>query len=411
MEVLFARCVGIDVSKRDVKVCLRVQGAGSRKTSTQVKTWSSSLPQLVKLRAELVAAGVQRVVMESTSDYWRPVFYVLAEELDVVLVQASAVKALPGRKSDVSDSEWLADLGAHNLVRASFVPPPQQRHLRELTRARAKALQDRAREVQRLEKALEDACIKLSSVVSDLQGVSSRLILAALVARQDDPALMADLAKGRLRPKIAALTEALTGQVDDHHRFMIEFRLRRIDAATADIETLDQRIDALIEDEHFTAARDLLRTVPGLGLRGAEEVLAELGPDMSVFTSAQALACWAGVAPGSHESAGKHKKVKVSPGNRYVKRSLGIAAKSVANQRSGFLAARFRRLAARRGYNRALVATEHAMITAIWHMLSDGTSFQDLGADFHTRRAPHRDLRRQIAALEAAGYTITPAAA
>jgi transposase len=411
MEVVYERCVGIDVSKRDVKVCLRVQGAGSRKTSAQVKTWSSSLPQLVKLRAELVAAGVQRVAMESTSDYWRPVFYVLAEELDVVLVQASAVKAIPGRKSDVSDAEWLADLAAHGLVRASFVPAEAQRHLRDLTRARARALQDRTREVQRLEKDLEDACIKLSAVVSDLQGVSARLILEALVAHEDDPAVMADLAKGRLRVKIDLLTEALTGRFDDHHRFMVEFRLARIDAATADIGRLDLRIDALIEREHFTAARDLLLTVPGLGLRGAEELVAEIGPDMSIFRSDQALASWAGVAPGSHESAGKRKKVKASPGNRYVKRSLGIAAKSVGRMKTGFLAVRFKTIAARRGYNKAVVATEHAMLIAIWHMLTDGAPYHDLGTDYNTRPTTQRELRRKIAALEAAGYTVTPKAA
>lgn len=411
MEVVYQRCVGIDVSKRDVKVCLRVQGSGSVKTSAAVSTWGASVPQLVRLRAELVAAGAQRVVMESTSDYWRPVFYVLAEQLDVVLVQASAVKAIPGRKSDVSDAEWLADLGAHGLVRASFVPPEAQRQLRDLTRARAKALQDRSREVSRLEKDLESACIKLSAVVSDLQGVSARLILQALIDHESDPAVMAQLARGRLRNKIEALTEALTGRVNDHHRFMVEFRLGRIDAATTDIDTLDQRIDNLVEAEHFGPARDLLLTVPGLGQRGAEELLAEIGPDMSIFASPQGLACWAGVAPGSHESAGKRKKVKASPGNRYVKRSLGIAAKSVARKKTGFLAARFRRIAARRGYNKALVATEHAMLTAIWHMLTNGVVYHDLGTDYHHRNTPQRELRRKIAALEAAGYTVTPAAA
>ena len=411
MEVVYARCAGIDVSKRDVKVCVRVQGAGSRRTSAKVTTWGSSMPQLVKLRAMLVTAGVQRVVMESTSDYWRPVFYVLGEQLDVVLVQASAVKAIPGRKSDVSDAEWLADLAAHGLVRASFVPPEAQRQLRDLTRARARALQDRVREVQRLEKDLEDACIKLSAVVSDLQGVSARLILDALVAHENDPAVMAELAKGRLRSKIGLLTEALTGRFNDHHRFMVQFRLDRIDAATADIDVLDRRIDDLIEDEHFAAARDLLLSVPGLGPRGAEELVAEIGPDMAVFAGPQSLACWAGVAPGSHESAGKRKKVKATPGNRYVKRSLGIAAKSVARKKTGFLAARFRRIAARRGYNKAVVATEHAMLTAIWHMLTDATAYRDLGTDYYTRRTPQRELRRKIAALEAAGYTVVPAAA
>jgi transposase len=411
MDVVCQRCVGLDVDKRTVKVCVRVQGSGSRKTAVEVTTWSTSLPQLVRLRAKLVADGVQRVVMESTSDYWRPVFYVLSEQLDeVMLVKASDVKAIPGRKSDVSDAEWLADLGAHGLVRASFVPPQDQRQLRDLTRARARLLEDRTREVQRLEKDLEDACIKLSAVVTDLQGVSARLILDALVDHHDDPTVMADLAKGRLRSKIDQLSEALTGRVTDHHRFMLRFRLRRIDAATADLAELDGRVDQLIKQMGFHPARDLLLSVPGLGQRGAEELLAEIGTDMGVFATSAALVSWAGTAPGSHESAGKRKAVRARPGNRYVKRTLGIAAKSVARQKRGFLSARFRRLAVRRGYGRALVATEHAMLTAIWHMLRDDICYHDLGNDYYQQRRPEHILRRKINDLEAAGYTVTRAA-
>jgi transposase len=407
MDAVYQRCAGIDVGKRAAKVCVRVQGDGSAKTSTSVTSWSSTMPQIVKLRAKLVSEGVQRVVMESTSDYWRPFFYVLAEELDVILVKASDVKAIPGRKSDVSDAEWLADLAAHGLVRASFVPPQQQRQLRDLTRARARLLADRAREVQRLEKELEDACIKLAAVVTDLQGVSARLMLQALIEARDDPAAMAELAIGRMRTKIDQLTEALTGRFNDHHRFMVTFRLKRIDAATADLAELDARIDALIIDAGFDPARDLLLSLPGLGLHGAEEVLAEIGSDMSVFDTPEQLAAWAGVAPGSHESAGKRKHAPVRRGNRYVKRALGIAAKSAARKKSGFLAARFRRLAARRGYQRALVATEHSMIIAIWHMLSTGEYYHDLGGDHYHRLIPARTIQRRIAELEAAGYTVT----
>ena len=365
------------------------------------------MPQILKLRAKLVNEGVQRVVMESTSDYWRPFFYVLAEELDVILVRASDVKAIPGRKSDVCDAEWLADLAAHGLVRASFVPPQQQRQLRDLTRARSRLLADRAREVQRLEKELEDACIKLAAVVTDLQGVSARLMLQALIEARDDPAAMADLAIGRMRTKIDQLTEALTGRFNDHHRFMVTFRLKRIDAATADLAELDARIDALIVDAGFDPARDLLLSIPGLGPHSADELLAEIGPDMSVFDAPEQLAAWAGVAPGSHESAGKRKNAPARRGNRYVKRALGIAAKSAARKKTGFLAARFRRLAARRGYQKALVATEHSMIIAIWHMLSTGEYYHDLGGDHYHRLIPARIIRRKIAELEAAGYTVT----
>ncbi len=412
MEAVYQRCAGIDVGKAELKVCLRVQGRGSRPTKCTVSTWSTRTPQLIKLRDRLVADKVERVVMESTSDYWRPVFYVLAEQLDVILVKASDVKAMPGRKSDVCDAEWLADLAAHQLVRASFVPPEQQRQLRDLTRARARLLDDRTRELQRLEKNLEDACIKLSSVATDLQGVSARLMLHALIEGRDDPAAIAELAKGRMRAKINELTEALTGRVNEHHRFMISFRLRRIDAATDELAVLDARIDELIQQAPgFSPARDLLLTVPGLGLRGTEDLLAEIGPDMTIFECPEHLASWVGVCPGSHESAGKKKNVAVRPGNRYAKRALGMAAKNVSRHNSGFLSVRFKRLAARRGFTKALVATEHAIIIAIWHMLSTSSGYHDLGTDYYTRRTPEKVIRPRIADLEAAGYTVIKTAA
>jgi transposase len=410
VEVVVQRCAGLDVSKRDAKVCVRIQGHGSKKTSAQVTTWSASMPQIIKLRSKLAADKVELVVMESTSDYWRPFFYLLSEQLNVILVKASDVRALPGRKSDVSDAEWLADLAAHGLVRASFVPPENIRQLRDLTRARTFLFGERTREVQRLEKELEDACIKLTGVVSSLQGVSARRMLDALVNREDDPAVLADLAKGRLRAKIDLLTEALTGQFNDHHRFMVRFRLDRIDQASADIDRLDQRIDELIQREGFTAARDLIVSIPGLGKHGAEELVAEFGADMTRFATPAHLASWAGVAPGSHESAGIRKHVKARPGNRYAKRALGIAAMSATRSKTTFLSARFRRIRARQGYAKALVATEHSIVTAIWHMLSDGEFYHDLGPDYYTRHAPEQAIRRKIKDLEIAGYTVTKAA-
>jgi transposase len=409
MDVVVQRCAGIDVSKRDAKVCVRVQGSGSRRTSTRVSTWTATSPQIIKLRDQLLADRVELVVMESTSDYWRPFFYLLSEELSVILVKASDVRALPGRKSDVSDSEWLADLAAHGLVRASFVPPENVRQLRDLTRARTFLFTERTREVQRLEKELEDACIKLAGVVSNLQGLSSRAMLEALVNHEDDPAVLAELARGKLRAKIGQLTDALTGRFNDHHRFMVRFRLDRIDQSSADIDRLDRRIDELIEREGFTAARDLICSVPGLGRHGAEELIAELGIDMSIFPTPNQLASWVGVAPGSHESAGVRKHVRTRPGNHYAKRALGIAAMSAARSRTTFFSARFRRVRARQGYARALVATEHSIVTAIWHMLSNGEYYHDLGADYYNRRTPARALRHKIKDLEAAGYTVTAA--
>lgn len=411
MEVVYPRCAGIDVGKKTAAVCIRVQGHGSIATSFTTTSRSTTMPSLLRLRRELVTAKVQRVVLESTSDYWRPVFYVLCEQLDVILVRASDVKAIPGRKTDVKDAEWLADLAAHGLVRASFVPPEQQRHLRDLTRARSKLLADRTRDAQRLEKELEDACIKLSAVATDLQGVSARLMLDQLIAHNTDPAAMAELAKGRMRTKLDQLTEALTGRFDDHHAFMVRFWLDRLDAATTDLDRLDTRIEELITDDpDFHQARELLSTIPGLGRHGTEELLAEIGPDMTVFDTAQQLASWAGTVPAAASSAGKHKSTRVSHGNRYLKRTLGIAAKSVARTKAGFLPARFRRLAARHGYNKALVATEHAMLTAAWHILTTQTPYHDLGSDHYQRRPNKRAIQHHITELEAAGYTITKAA-
>ena len=410
MEVVRQRCAGIDVSKRDGKVCVRVQGRGSTKTSSRVTTWSSSMPSILQLREKLVADGVELVVLESTSDYWRPFFYVLSEQLDVMLVKASDVRALPGRKSDVSDAEWLADLAAHGLVRASFVPPEDIRQLRDLTRSRTVLVAERTREAQRLEKELEDACIKLSAVVTKIQGVSARKMLEALVNAETDAAAMADLAQGRMRAKIDQLTEALTGRFNDHHRFMVTFRLQRIDQTNADIAQLDRRIDELIADHGYTAAVDLLVSIPGLGKHGSQELLAEIGADMSVFASPANLASWVGVAPGSHESAGVKKRVKTRPGNRYAKRALGIAAMSAARSKSTFLSARFRRIRARQGYGKALVATQHSIVTAIWHILSNGDYYRDLGANYYDKRTPERTLRRKIKDLEAAGYDVTKAA-
>lgn len=291
-------------------------------------------------------------------------------------------------------------------MRASFVPPEPQRQLRDLTRARVGLFAERTRELQRLEKELEDACIKLSSVVSDLGGVSARLMLQALVDHERDPKVLAELARGRMRSKIEQLTEALQGRFNDHHRFMVTFRLRRIDQTTADIDTLDRRIDELIEREDLMVARDLLVGVPGIGKHGAENLLAEIGADMSVFASPQALASWVGVAPGSHESAGKKHPVKARPGNRYAKATLGIAAKSAARMRSSFFAARFKRICSHRGYNKALVATQHSMITAIWHILSTGECYRELGGDYYTRRSPQRIISRKIKDLEALGYRV-----
>lgn len=284
MDVMHPRCAGIDCSKKDAKVCIRVQGQGRRATAATVTTWGATTSQILALREHLVAANVTCVVIESTSDYWKPFYYLLDDELDVVLVNAASVRNQPGRKTDVSDAAWLADLGAHGLVKASFVPSAPIRALRDLTRTRTVITRERTREVQRLEKLLEDAGIKLSSVASDITGVSGRAMLEALIAGQRDPAVLADLGRRRMRSKILALTEALTGRFNDHHAFMARLFLDRIDAHTADISRLDERIEEAMEP--FRPTRDLLMSIPGFSRIVAEVFIAETGGDMSVFPTA-----------------------------------------------------------------------------------------------------------------------------
>ena len=322
-----------------------------------------------------------------------------------MLVNARDVRNVPGRKSDVSDAAWLADLGAHGLVRASFVPPEPIRVLRDLTRARTVITQERTREIHRLEKLLEDAGIKLSSVATDITGVSGRLMLAALIDGRDDPAVIADLAKRRLRSKIPALTEALNGHFTAHHAFMARLFLDRIDAHTADIERLSARIDEAMEP--FQAARELLCSIPGISRTLAEVFVAETGAEMSVFPTAGHLASWAGTAPGKNESAGRVKSTKTRPGNRYLKGALGIAALAASRSTGTYFSAKYKRIAARRGPMKALVAVEHAMLVAAWNMLGNGEFYRDPGVDYFTRRAPANTKARAIGQLESLGYRVT----
>ena len=405
MDVVHPRCAGIDCSKKDAKVCVRIQGQGGRARSATVSTWGATTGQILALREHLIAAKVTCVVIESTSDYWKPFYYLLDDGLDVVLVNAAAVRNLPGRKTDVSDAAWLADLGAHGLVKASFVPPAPIRALRDLTRTRTVITRERTREVQRLEKLLEDAGIKLSSVASQITGVSGRAMLEALIAGQRDPATLADLARRRMRSKIPALTEALTGRFGEHHAFMARLFLDRVDAHSADIARLDERIEAAMEP--FRAARDLLISIPGFSRIVAEVFIAETGGDMSVFPSAGHLASWAGLSPGSNESAGRVKSTRTRPGNRYLKGVLGIAALAVARSKNTYFSAKYKRIAARRGPMRAIVAVEHAMVIAAWNLLTNGDFYRDPGADYYTAHQPAAAKARAVHQLQTLGYRVT----
>jgi transposase len=420
MEVIHPRCAGVDVSKRDAKVCVRVQGRGRRGTSTTVSTWGSTTGEILALGEHLLAEQVSCVVIESTSDYWKPFYYLLQEHLPVMLVNAKAARNVPGRKTDVSDAAWLADLGAHGLLRASFVPPEPIRVLRDLTRARTVITRARTKEIQRLEKLLEDTGIKLSVVASNIVGASGRAMLEALIAGERDPAVLADLAKQRLRHKIPELTEALRGRFSEHHAFMVRLYLDRIDGHAADIARLDARIEEAIAP--FRWARELLMSIPGWSQIVADVFIAETGADMTVFPTAAHLASWAGVVPGCNESAGRIKSGAIRPGNRHLKAALGVAALSAARSKDTYYSVRYRHIAGRRRRAHsprgktpgtsiagmtALVAIEHKMLTDAWHMLTNGTVYCDPGPDYYTRHQPGRTKARAIKQLESLGYTVT----
>lgn len=405
MEVVHVRCAGLDVSKRDAKVCVRVAGAGRRKTVETVTTWSAMTNQVLALRDHLIAERVTCAVMEATGDYCKPFYYLLEDAgFEVVLVNARHVKNLPGRKTDVSDATWLAQLGAHGLVRGSFVPPQPIRALRDLTRARTAITRERGREAQRLEKLLEDAGIKLSSVASDVLGVSGRAMLEALIAGDRDPAALADLAKRRLRLKIPALTEALTGRFTEHHAFLARVHLDLIDRHTEAVREITARIETLMEP--FRGFHTLICSIPGISILTADVIVAETGADMTRFPSAKHLASWAGTTPGNNESAGKVKSSRTRPGNPYLQGALGAAAMACSQNRGTYLGARYRRIAARRGPQKANVAIQHSMLTAIWHMGTTGTLYDDPGAAYFTRLHPERSKNRALQQLEAMGYRV-----
>ncbi len=406
MELVHPRCAGLDVSKRDAKVCVRVAGSGRAAARSTVTTWGAVTNQVLALREHLVAQQVTLVVMEATGDYWKPFYYLLEDApFEVMLVNARHVKNLPGRKSDVSDAAWLAQLGAHGLVRGSFVPPEPIRRLRDLTRTRTAIVRERGREIQRLEKLLEDAGMKLSSVASDISGVSGRAMLEALITGQRDPAALAQLAKRRLRSKIPALTEALTGRFAEHHAFLARLHLDLIDRHTHAVDELTARIEVVIEP--FRGVRDLIITIPGISTNVADVIIAETGADMSRFPTAGHLASWAGTCPGSNESAGRIKSTHTRPGNPYLKGALGVAAMSAARSKDTYLSVKYRRIASRRGPLKAIVALEHAMLIAIWNMITNGVFYHEPGADFYTRLNPDKAKNRALDQLRKMGYAVT----
>ncbi|MEU9663851.1 IS110 family transposase [Streptomyces chartreusis] len=407
MDVVYERCAGIDISKADVKVCIRVpdRGKGTRRRG-EVRTFPALTSGLLEMRDWLLAEGVTVVGMEATGLYWKPVFYLLENDMDCWLLNARHMKAVPGRKTDVKDSEWIAKLVEHGLVRPSFVPPQPIRQLRDLTRYRTDVVRERAREAQRLQNLLEDCGIKLTSVVSDFLGVSGRRMLEALIGGTRDPKVLAELAAPNLRTRREVLVEALTGYFTDHHAFLARTMLDRIDEATA----MERRLNARIA-EHvrpFQRQVELLATIPGVSAHTAEVILAEIGADITRFPSAGHLASWAGLCPGNYESAGKSPSGRTRPGDAWLKAVLGQAAISACRTKDTYLAARYRRLVGRRGRRRALVALQHSIIVSIWHMFTHDKEYADLGGDYFLERTGKtRATRRLVSQLNHLGYQVT----
>jgi transposase len=410
MEVMFDRVAGLDVGKDSVTVCVRTPGPrGGRRSVT--RTFKTMFGSLRVMRDWLVETGVRIAAMESTSTYWKPAFYCLEEVMVVWLLNAAHMKAVPGRKSDVRDAEWIAQLLEHGLLAPSFVPPPQIRQLRMLTRYRVQLMGDRAREIVRLELMLEDASIKLSSVVSSLKTVSARTMLTAMIAGEQDPLVLAEMAKGRLRCKIPDLAQALTGRFDANHARLARSMLRRLDLVEQALAELDAVIVAACQPWQHQI--DLLQTIPGVGEKVAQVIIAETGADMSRFPTAAHLAAWAGLAPAMHESAGKQSPAGKRHGNKWLAAMLVEAAGSVGRMHSkNYLAARHARLMKRRGMGRAQVAVAHSILVAAYWMLKRDEPYHDLGADWHRRRNDEAHTRRLIAQLEHLGHTviINPAA-
>lgn len=404
MEVLYPVCCGLDVHKKSVTACLRSPGDGA--TRAQVtQTFGTTTAALERLRAWLLAAGCTHVALESTGGYWRPVYNILEGSLDLALVNARHVKMVPGRKTDVQDAAWLAQLLELGLLRRSFVPPAPQRELRDVVRYRKRVIETRAREANRLQKTLETANIKLSSVVTDILGVSARGMIKALIAAEGSPDEIAGLGQRALRHKRAELGAALTGRVTAHHRFLLAQLLRHIEFLDETIATADRHIAALTAAQSEVLTR--LDTIPGVGRRTAEVLVAELGTNMSRFPTAGHAASWAGLCPGNHESAGKRLSGRTRHGNPALRQALVESARGAVCKRDSYLAAQYRRLVKRRGDKKAIVAVAHSILVIAYHLLRDGQPYRELGGDFFDRLQADRLTRYHTKRLTALGYTVT----
>jgi len=404
MQVVHERCCGLDVHTASVVACLLVTVPGSP-VRQEVRTFGTMTRDLQALADWLAAEGVTHVAMESTGVYWQPIWNLLAARFALLLVNARHVTAVPGRKTDVRDAEWLADVLRHGLLRASFVPDRVQRDLRALTRYRTQLLRQKSAEVNRLQKTLEGATIKLTVVVSDVTGVSARAMLAELVAGHADAAALAQLARSRLREKRAALEQALSGRFGAHERFMVAEHLAQIDALDAAIERVSAEVAERLRP--FEAVIERLDGIPGVGRRTADGLLAEIGADLSRFASAGHLASWGGLCPGQDESAGKRRSSQTRPGHPWLRTYLVEAAQAAGRTKATYLGAQYRRLAARRGKRQAAVAVAQSILVIAYHLLTEETAYQDLGGQYFDERDRQRVERRLVERLERLGYKVT----
>jgi transposase len=405
MQRLFRVCAGIDVHKRSIYVCL-VKAAGDASFTREVRSFGTTTDELLGLLDWLTQERCQSVAMESTGVYWKPVFNILEGALKVVLVNAQHVKGLPGRKTDVQDCEWLAELHLHGLVKPSFIPTVEIRELRELVRTRTTLRQDRARQVNRIAKVLEDANLKLGSVASDILGVSGRAMLEAIVAGQTNPAELARLAVGRLRSKPTELQQALHGFVKPYHRLLIQTHLQLIDAFDASLAALTTQIEERMRP--FAERRERLEEITGVGLEVATVFISEMGNDMTRWPTPAHAASWAGLCPGHHQSAGKHKSGRMRHGNRWIKRAFAQAGWAASRANDTYMQAHFRRLCSRRGAKKAAMAVAHSQfIRCVLLSASPGECYQELGGDYFDRRNQQHLTRRLVGRLESLGYKVT----
>ncbi len=414
MEVIIDRCAGLDVHKRTVVACVRTPGTGRQKRASEVATFGTFQHQLEALRAWLISRGVTAVAMEATGVFWKSVWHVLDEHDwsdGMLLVNPAHIKAVPGRKTDVNDATWIAQLLECGLLNGSFVPPVEIRELREVTRYRRQLTEERAREVQRLQKVLEDAKVKLSSVASKMLGVTSRMILDALCDGERDPDVLAKMAKGKLRSKSDDLRQCVPGRFNEHHAGMVRELLAHIDYLDAAIVRLDRRVEEMTAP--FRPALGLIATAPGIQQRTAEIIIAEIGVDMSRFPTPGHLCSWAGVCPGNNESAGKHRPPPSRHGSPWLTSALVEAAWAATRTKGCYLQVRFWRIAKRRGQQRALIAIAHSLLTIIWWMVTENTPYRELGPDYRAGHdSPERRRRQLVDQLQRLGYDValTPAA-